>query len=102
MNWICCLIVFQYTIQLLQGRPETSTSSSSLEKITVEMEHPASVSAIITTLENALPLEFSGTELKKHLSATVGIPSQKPTHAVSASQIKKIIQQKKQQKHRNR
>lgn len=89
MNWIGYLIVFQYTILLLQARPETSTSSSSSEKITLEMEHPASVSAIITTLENSVPAEFTGAELKKHLSAAVGIPEQPINRASPGPQIKK-------------
>ncbi|XP_031638578.1 uncharacterized protein LOC116350783 [Contarinia nasturtii] len=90
MNWICSLIVFQYTILLLQGRPETSTSSMP-EKITLEMEHPSSVSEILTTLESGLPSEIVSADTKKHLSANVAIstPSQTTKRVMSTTQSRK-------------
>lgn len=90
MNWIYSLIVFQYTILLLQGRPETSTSSMP-EKITLEMEHPSSVSEILTTLESSPPPEIVSPDTKKHLSANVAvsIPSQTTKRVMSTTQSRK-------------
>lgn len=96
MNWICSLIVFQYTILLLHARPEASTTTTTTtaapEKITLEMGHPSSFSAMITTSENRLPAEIAIPDIKKHLAADIAISP--PLHSIkrglSTPQVKKI------------
>lgn len=96
MNWLCSLIVFQYTILLLHGRPETS-STSLPEKITLEMEHPSSVAAIITSLGSEPSAGIVSADTKKHLSATVAVspPSQTTKRVLSTAHVKRVEPTKK-------
>lgn len=92
MGWLHTLIVFQCTILLLHGRPDgtsttlASSSSSSPaplskmnDNLPIEMEHPASVAAIVASLEPKIP-PAAISENRKHLAANIAIaPNPVPT-----------------------
>lgn len=81
MGWLHTFIVFQCTILLLHGRPDgtsttlaSSSSPASLPKVNddvpIQMEHPASVAAIVASLESkSAPAVIS--ETRNHLPANI-------------------------------
>lgn len=94
MNWLFSLMVFQYTILLLHGRPDIS-STLAPEKITLEMEHPSSVPAVITSLGIETSPGMTNTEIKKHLSTTLAVSPPSQTTKRMLSTVKKIDPTKK-------
>lgn len=95
MGWFHTFIVFQCTIILLHGRPDATTPTTPNDKISIEIEHPASVAAIVASLEQGNPSP-PAIETKKHLTANVAVaaPSQLSKRVLVTSLPKKKEQTK--------
>lgn len=113
MNWFYSLLVFQFTILLLHGRPETSSSTgtpttSSHEQITLKLEHhsspsPSSIPSIVlqTSGENgpSSPLTVVSAESTRKQSpatAAATTPVQTTKRVLTTvAQVKKVPPTKK-------